>query len=143
MHDWCEIVHYSLRTPPAVEFVHDPQAGGVAIFLGTTRGESSPDGKQLVALDYEAYDDLALRQMHDLATRARQRWPMIVKLAILHRTGRVTPGEPSVCIAVSTPHRGEAFDACKWIIDALKVEVAVWKKEVWEDGSATWVHPPA
>jgi molybdopterin synthase catalytic subunit len=137
MHDWCEIPHYSLRAAPAVEFVHDPQAGGIAIFLGTTRAEQTSAGRELVALDYEAYDDMALKQLHDLAAQARKRWP-IIKLALLHRTGRVPLGEPSVCIAVSTPHRAEAFEACRWLIDTLKAEVAIWKKEVWSDGTSKW-----
>lgn len=120
--------------------VRDGRAGGVGVFLGCTRAETHADGRRLLALDYEAYHDMALKQLHDLAAEARRRWP-IVKLAILHRVGRVGLGEPSVVIAVSTPHRGDAFDACRWLIDTLKRDVAIWKKEVWEDGGATWVHP--
>jgi molybdopterin synthase catalytic subunit len=81
---------------------------------------------------------MALKQMCDLAAAARQRWP-VVKLALLHRTGRVEIGKPSVVIAVSCPHRVQAFEACRFIIDALKKEVAIWKKEIWADGSGTWV----
>lgn len=114
-------------------------AGGIAVFLGCTRAETSPDGRELLALDYEAYQEMALKQMQALARQAREKWP-IIKLAILHRVGRVGLGEPSVLIAVSTPHRGEAFEACRWLIDTLKKDVAIWKKEVWADGSATWVH---
>jgi molybdopterin synthase catalytic subunit len=73
-----------------------------------------------------------------LAAQARGRWP-IRKLALLHRVGRVAVGEPSVLIAVSAPHRGEAFDATRWLIDNLKSAAAIWKKEVWSDGSTTWV----
>lgn len=119
--------------------VNARDAGGVAVFLGCTRAETHADGRNLIALDYEAYEEMALKQMHDLAAAAREKWP-IVKLAVLHRVGRVGLGEPSVLIAVSTPHRGEAFEACRWLIDALKKDVAVWKKEVWDDGDATWVH---
>ncbi|MGH7214758.1 MAG: molybdenum cofactor biosynthesis protein MoaE [Tepidisphaeraceae bacterium] len=115
-------------------------AGGVCVFLGTTRSETNSDGRALIALDYEAYEQMAVRQMRDLAARARRRWP-IVKLAILHRVGRVALGEPSVLIAVATPHRAEAFEACRWLIDTLKAETAIWKKEVWADGTGTWVHP--
>ena len=141
-HDWCEILHHAIRPGPAIEFVTDPTAGGIALFLGTTRAETHPaDNKQLLALDYEAYDALAAKQLRDLASRARAQWPMILRLAILHCTGRVAPGEPSVCIAVSTPHRAEAFEACRWLIDTLKSEVAVWKKEIWDDGSGMWVDP--
>jgi molybdopterin synthase catalytic subunit len=126
----------------AVAFVTHPAAGGIDVFLGTTRAEKSGDNGELIALDYEAYEEMALPQMRDLAKRAREKWP-IVKLAILHRVGRVAVGEPSVIIAVSTPHRADAFTACKYLIDSLKAEVAIWKKEIWSDGSGSWVHPPA
>jgi molybdopterin synthase catalytic subunit len=129
-----------LRIDHCIDTVTDPRAGGIDLFVGTTRAEATSDGRELLALDYEAYHDMALKQMRDLASRARQRWP-IIKLAMLHRVGRVAVGEPSVIIAVSTPHRADAFDACKFLIDSLKAEVAIWKKEVWADGSTTWVHP--
>lgn len=123
----------------AIADVSAATAGGIAVFLGCTRAEKSPDGRELLALDYEAYQEMALKQMQELARQAREKWP-IIKLAILHRVGRVGLGEPSVLIAVSTPHRGEAFDACRWLIDTLKKDVAIWKKEVWADGSGSWVH---
>ena len=123
-----------------VASVCDPGAGGIAVFLGTTRAEASPDGRQLVALDYEAYPEMAGAQLVDLAARARRRWP-ITKLVLRHRIGRVPLAEPSVLIAVATPHRAEAFEACRWLIDTLKSEAAIWKKEVWSDGSGRWVEP--
>ena len=123
-----------------IAFLADPAAGGIDVFLGITRAERNSDGRELLALDYEAYADMAAKQLLQLADTARQRWP-IVKLAIVHRTGRVNLAEASVVIAVSCPHRGEAFEACRWIIDTLKKDVAIWKKEVWSDGRGTWVHP--
>jgi molybdopterin synthase catalytic subunit len=135
-----------LLTPHALEFtaaiarVTDPSAGGIAVFLGTTRAENNADGRALVALDYDAYAEMAQTQLADLARRARDRWH-ISRLVIQHRTGRVAVGEASVLIAVSTPHRAEAFEACKWLIDTLKSEAAIWKKEIWGDGTSTWVHP--
>ena len=138
--DWIELTAESLDAASVVTFVTAPEAGGIAVFLGTTRSEKSPTGQALAALDYDAYAEMARKQMQELSSRARQKWP-IEKLAILHRTGRVNVGEPSVIIGVSTGHRGEAFDACRWIIDTLKAEVAIWKKEVWTDGSVSWVHP--
>jgi len=129
-----------LDVAAAVAFVSDGRAGGIDVFLGTTRAETSPDGRELVALDYEAYEQMATEQLRDLARRAREQWP-VVNLALLHRTGRVAVGEPSVLIAVATPHRAESFEACRWLIDTLKKDVAIWKKEVWADGSGTWVHP--
>ena len=140
MIDWCEILVTPLPTAAAVAFVQDAGAGGIALFLGTTRAENSASGQQLLALDYEAYNEMAGPQLVDLARRARERWP-IIKLAMLHRTGRVALAEPSVIIAVSTPHRGEAFEACKWLIDTLKAEASIWKKEIWADGSGSWVDP--
>ena len=129
-----------LDVAASVAFVTDGRAGGIDVFLGITRTETATDGRELIALDYEAYEQMAGDQLRDLARRVREQWP-IVKLALLHRTGRVAIGEPSVLIAVSTPHRGDAFDACRWLIDTLKKDVAIWKKEVWTDGSGTWVHP--
>jgi len=138
--DWLGLTPAPLQASAAVRFVTDPRAGGIDVFLGTTRAERSSNGQELVALDYEAYEEMANRQLRHLAEGARARWP-IVKLALLHRTGRVALGEPSVIIAVSTPHRTDAFAACRWVIDSLKADVAIWKKEVWSDGSASWVHP--
>lgn len=123
-----------------VEFVTHPSAGGIDVFLGTTRAESSSDGRELVALDYEAYEQMAAEQLLALARAGREKWP-IVKVAIHHRVGPVAVGEPSVIIAVSTPHRADAFEACRFLIDQLKVDVPIWKKEIWADGSGTWVHP--
>jgi molybdopterin synthase catalytic subunit len=137
--EWIEISPHPLDAARAVGFVADPRAGGISIFLGTTRAETDPNGgRALIALDYEAYQEMAGPQLHDLAKRAAAKWP-ILKLVLLHRTGSVALGEPSVIIAVSTPHRGEAFDACRWLIDTLKGDVAIWKKEIWADGSGTWV----
>lgn len=138
MNDWCEILATPLPADRAVEFVQDVSAGGVAVFLGTTRAGTNSAGRSLMALDYEAYGEMAGKQLTELAGRAREKWP-VIKLVLLHRTGRVGLAEPSVVIAVSTPHRGEAFEACRWLIDTLKAEVTIWKKEVWADGSGTWV----
>src|SRR4051812_12862522 len=112
--DWIEILATPLAVDAAVQFVSDPAAGGIDVFLGTTRAETSATRQTLIALDYEAYPEMAIQQMRSLAERARQQWP-IVKLAILHRIGRVGLAEPSVIIAVSTPHRAESFIACRWL----------------------------
>lgn len=140
MEDWIEILPTPLPTPKALDFVSTPSAGGIALFLGTTRSEKNPQGQDLQALDYEAYLEMALPQLHTLAAAARSQWP-ITKQVILHRTGRVSLAEPSVLIAVASPHRHEAFSAARFIIDAIKADVAIWKKEIWADGSGTWVQP--
>jgi molybdopterin synthase catalytic subunit len=139
--DWIAITAEPLRVSDALAFVTSEEAGAIDVFLGTTRSEEHRQTKlPLLALDYEAYAEMALPQLHTLAAAARSQWP-VLKLAILHRTGRVPLSEPSVLIAVSTPHRAEAFAACQFLITALKADVAIWKKEVWADGSGTWVHP--
>jgi len=138
--DYIALTVDALDESAVIDFVSDGAAGGIAVFLGTTRSERSADGRDLLALDYEAYEEMALKQMRELAAEARRRWP-VVKLALLHRIGRVEIAKPSVIIAVSTPHRGDAFECCRFLIDQLKKSVAIWKKEVWSDGSGTWVHP--
>src|SRR5436309_2944097 len=138
--DWIDILPTALPTDKALSFVSTPNAGGIALFLGTTRSETTSQGHDLHALDYEAYPEMALPQLQTLAQAARSQWP-IVKQVILHRTGRVQLSQPSVLIAVASPHRHEAFSAARFIIDAIKADVAIWKKEIWSDGSGTWVQP--
>src|SRR5437868_4745949 len=104
MADDIRILATPLDSADAARFVSDERAGGVAVFLGTTRAETHADGRKVVALDYEAYEAMALEQLRKMAADARERWP-IVKLVLLHRVGRVALAEPSVVIAVSTPHR--------------------------------------
>ena len=115
-----------------------PNAGAVVLFLGTTRELTA--GRQTVALDYEAYPEMAERQLADLETEARRRWP-VIECMIVHRLGRVPTTEASVAIVVSTPHRADAFAAGEWLIDALKRDVPIWKREQWADGTTEWVHP--
>jgi molybdopterin synthase catalytic subunit len=141
--DWIALHAEPIEVGPAAAFVSAPGAGGIDVFIGTTRAEAGAEGRRLVALDYEAYATMALKQMQELATRARERWPSLTRIAMLHRTGRVEVGQPSVIVAVSAPHRDDAFVACRWLIDTLKAEVPIWKREVWDDGSGTWVDPGA
>jgi molybdopterin synthase catalytic subunit len=115
-----------------------PEAGAVVLFLGTTRELTA--GRQTVALDYEAYHDMAEKQLTELEAEARRRWP-VIECIIVHRLGRVPPTQASVAIVVSTPHRSDAFAASQWLIDTLKRDVPIWKREQWADGSTEWVHP--
>jgi len=138
--DWIDILPTALPTSQAIDFVSDSRAGGIALFLGTTRSEKNAQGHDLRSLEYEAYLEMALPQLQTRAQAARSQCP-IVKQVILHRTGRVEFSQPSVLIAVASPHRHEAFAACRFIIDAIKADVAIWKKEIWSDGSGTWVQP--
>ena len=137
--DRIEILPTPLDVASAVADVIDPSAGGIDVFLGTTREENRVvDDAPLIALDYEAYTEMAVEQLRALVADARERWP-IARAVVLHRVGRVAVGEASVIIAVACPHRAEAFEACRFMIDELKRVAAIWKREVWADGSATWV----
>jgi molybdopterin synthase catalytic subunit len=129
------IVHKAIDLEEVERFVQLPEAGAIDIFIGTTRNDSG--GKQVLSLEYEAYEPMALRLMEEIAAEARVRWP-IHSIAIVHRVGHVDVGEASVVVAVSAGHRKEAFDACRFAIDKLKTEVPIWKKEVFADGEV-WV----
>ena len=121
-----------------LEKVGSTQAGAVVLFLGTTR--EFTNGRQTTTLDYEAYQPMASKKLEELESQARERWEL-VECGIVHRLGNVPLGEASVAIAVSSAHRAVAFDAGRWLIDTLKVEVPIWKREHWSDGSTEWVHP--
>jgi molybdopterin synthase catalytic subunit len=120
------------------ESVRRPHCGGVVTFLGTVRDLT--DGRVTVALDYEAYPGMAEKKMAEIEDAVRRRWP-VGDVALVHRIGRLDAGEVSVAVAVSCPHRAEAFEACRYAIDRLKEFVPIWKKENWADGAADWVHP--
>ena len=120
------------------ERVRSNRAGAVCTFLGTVR-EMTGD-RRTASLDYEAYPEMALKSLEALEAEARRRWP-VIEAAIVHRVGHLDLGEISVVVAVSCPHRHQAFDACRWLIDTLKEVVPIWKKEVWADGTEEWVHP--
>ena len=115
-----------------------PEAGGIDLFLGTTRNHSN--GKGVVLLEYEAYEPMAIGIMEQLEREARTRWPL-VNVVMIHRIGRVPVTEASVAIGVSSAHRAEAFEACRFLIDRLKSEVPIWKREHFEDGTSEWSGP--
>jgi molybdopterin synthase catalytic subunit/molybdopterin converting factor small subunit len=115
--------------------VADEQAGAVATFLGTTRVHSR--GRTVLYLEYEAYEGMAEKVMEEIANALRERYELC-RIAITHRVGRVGIGETSVAIAVSAPHREHALAACREAIDTLKVDVPLWKKEVYEGGEE-WI----
>jgi len=118
--------------------VEDPAHGAICTFLGTTRETSPGDERPVEALDYEAYVDLARTDFEAIATEARERWGPL-RIAIVHRTGRVALGEASVAVAVGSPHRGAAFDACEFAIDTLKARAPIWKRETYRDGGTAWI----
>ncbi|MDB5072917.1 MAG: molybdopterin converting factor [Candidatus Eremiobacteraeota bacterium] len=121
-----------------VRAVQTAQHGAVVTFLGTTRETSPDDPRPVAALEYEAYETMAVPEMEAIARETQERFGPL-GIAMQHRTGRVALGEPSVVVVVAAPHRGAAFDACRYAIDALKSRVAVWKREVYRDGDAAWI----
>jgi molybdopterin synthase catalytic subunit len=120
------------------ESVRDHAAGAVTLFLGTVREFTR--GVQTSWLEYEAYPDMARASMAELEAEAFQKFT-VTKIAISHRTGTMALGEISVAIAVSSPHRDQAFEAGRWLIDTLKERVPIWKKEHFADGREEWQHP--
>ncbi len=135
-----QLTHETIDFASLTESVRSNAAGAVVLFLGTVR--EMTNGRQTVALDYEAFPEMARAKFEELLGEARGKWP-IVKAAIVHRLGRLALGDVSVAVAVSTPHRQQAFEAGKFLIDRLKEVVPVWKKENWADGTTEWVHPGA
>jgi molybdopterin synthase catalytic subunit len=114
------------------------EAGAVILFLGTTR--ELTHGRRTASLDYECYHEMAQKKLAELETEARRRWPLI-GCSIIHRLGHLELGEASIAIAVSSPHRHDAFAAGQWLIDTIKQDVPIWKQENWADGTSEWVHP--
>lgn len=134
-----ELEHNPLDIQKAINHVLDPEAGGIDVFIGTVRNVTK--GKKVVALDFEAYEKMAISEFEKIVNQAHEKWP-IHKTAVLHALGRKEIGELAVVIAVSSAHRDAAFLACRYIIDTLKQTVPIWKKEIFEDGEV-WVaaHP--
>jgi molybdopterin synthase catalytic subunit len=120
------------------EQVRTSRCGAVVLFLGTVR--ELTEGRRTVALDYEAYTGMAEKKLAEIEAETRQRWP-VGEIALAHRLGHLELGDVSVAVAVSCPHRHQAFDAARFAIDRVKEIVPIWKKENWDDGSTEWVHP--
>jgi molybdopterin synthase catalytic subunit len=115
--------------------VQSPDRGGTCVFLGTVRRDGDVTG-----IDYSAYDEMALAEITRILDEARERWPE-ARVALQHRLGLIPAGEASIAIAAAAPHRDEAFAACRYVIEAVKKRLPIWKKELHVDGSATWVDP--
>jgi molybdopterin synthase catalytic subunit len=125
-----------LSVDEALAAVTDPGAGGTCVFVGTVRDRS--DAGDVTGLTYEAWDELAVRRLTEIGNELHTRWPLR-RVAILHRTGALEVGTASVVLAVSAPHRAEAFDACRHAIERLKQDVPIWKKERLRSGGGHWV----
>jgi molybdopterin synthase catalytic subunit len=116
-------------------FVSDAGAGATVTFIGTTRNHN--DGRRVIALDYEGYPEMAEKELGRIGEEAKKKWN-IQRMAIIHRLGPVQITEPSVIIAVSAAHRGDAFEACRFAIEEIKKTVPIWKKELFEGGEI-WI----
>lgn len=136
-----------------LEHVTAPECGAEVLFVGTTRqftarqlpasqatGAAETQTLETEYLTYEAYHEMATHQLERLATVAKSRWP-VQRVAIVHRLGKVLPQEASVAVAVSCPHRSEAFEAAKWLIDTIKHDVPIWKQEHYVQTGPEWIHP--
>ena len=131
----CTTTQHPIDTQELTAFVADPSAGALTTFVGTTRNTN--DGRQVIRLEYESYPGMAEKEMGKIAAAVLARWP-IMKIAMVHRLGRVDIGEASVAIAVSSGHRHAAFEACHYAINQLKETVPIWKKELYEGGEL-WI----
>jgi molybdopterin synthase catalytic subunit len=130
-----QITHDMLDRDALIAAVSHPSVGGVVFFEGVVRDNAR--GKQVRYLEYDVYPEMAIQQIRAIVAEAEKRWG-VERVAVAHRVGRLEIGEASVIIVVATPHRAEAFGACRYIIDTLKTMVPIWKKEVATDGEE-WV----
>jgi molybdopterin synthase catalytic subunit len=135
----CQLLETNLDLGTCINFIRNDDAGGEVIFIGTVRNMTK--GKTVLRLEFEAYQPMALREMQKIASEAISRF-QVHRISLHHRIGVLCVGEIPVIIAVSSAHRGVAFEACQYCIDTLKETVPIWKKEFFEDG-AIWVaaHP--
>ncbi len=124
-----------LNRDTLIRAVSHPGVGGIVVFEGVVRDNAR--GKQIRYLEYEVYPEMAEQQIHTIVAEAERRWG-VERVAVAHRFGRLEIGEASVIIVVAAPHRAEAFDACRYIIDTLKTTVPIWKKEVASNGEE-WI----
>ena len=129
------VVENPIDINPLIEAVGTAASGAIVTFVGTTRDHN--EGRKVIALSYEAYVDMAEKELERVGAEAKARWP-IDRIAITHRIGRVELGEASVVIAVAAGHRDAAFDACRFAIEEIKRTVPIWKKEVFEGGEV-WI----
>ncbi|MDX2242153.1 MAG: molybdenum cofactor biosynthesis protein MoaE [Leptolyngbyaceae cyanobacterium bins.302] len=134
--------HFAIRFAPlclteVYELADDGANGAIVLMSGMVRNNT--DGKPVVALEYQAYEPMALKVFQQIASEIRQTWNDVTHVVIHHRVGKLSIGEVSVFVAVGCPHRTEAFAACKYAIDTLKHTAPIWKKEHWADGSTSWV----
>jgi molybdopterin synthase catalytic subunit len=130
------IVEEKIDVGALIAEVQRPDCGAVSTFVGTTRVDESEENS-VEYLEYEAYRPMAQRKLEEIGAEIEERWD-VGHVAIVHRIGRVDPGEASVAIVVASPRRGPAFEASRYAIERIKEIVPIWKREVWSDGYV-WV----
>jgi len=134
--NYFKVTKKAINVDSVVNKVLNTDSGAVVIFLGTVRRSSQ--GREVLYLEYEAYESMAMREFRKLAVETKSKWD-VKKVSIVHRIGRLKVGEVSVVIAVASPHRDHAYKASRYIIEKLKHEVPIWKKEAWA-GGLEWIH---
>jgi molybdopterin synthase catalytic subunit len=132
--NWLELTSESLSTEGALAWANRPSCGAVACFVGTVR-DNAEGHRGVESIDYEAYTDQVLPRFEAIAEAARERWDDLGGVVVWHRLGHIVLGEASVVVVVSSPHRAEAFEACRYLIDTLKATTPIWKHETWEGGT--------
>jgi molybdopterin synthase catalytic subunit len=132
--DWLAVTADPLPVDAATAWATTPSSGAVVVFLGVVRDHSEGRGG-VRAMTYEAYEEEAVPRLAAVAEAARREWPVVERIALLHRIGDLALSEPSVAVVVSSPHRPEAFEAARFCIDTLKETVPIWKREHWAEGS--------
>ena len=137
---WLGLLRGPLPVEHAGQWVVRPDCGAVVLFSGTAR-DHSPGVEGVTRLDYEAYEEHVEASLATIEAEARAKWPVLGRVALLHRVGEVAVGESSVVVAVSAPHRQEAFEAARWCIDTLKDTAPIWKREVVGDDAAGVASP--
>jgi molybdopterin synthase catalytic subunit len=131
-----ELTDRPLDAAALMRRVADPSRGGTVLFIGTVRDQN--DGRRVTALEYSAYLPMARRELELILVEAQSQWPG-AEVACAHRIGALSLGDAAVVVAAAHPHRGAAFEACRFVIESLKQRVPIWKREHYADGSADWV----
>ncbi len=133
---WVRIQSNRLQTADARAFLDEGNVGATNLFVGKTRRFTN--GRETLRLEYDLYPEMAVAELERIAQEALGRWPL-ERVVLFHRFGEVECGEASVVVGASAPHRGEAFESCRYLIDTLKAKAPIWKKENYADGTEEWV----
>ena len=133
---YCSITAEPIDAAALLSRVVSPSAGAVLLFWGVVRNEN--DGREVAALEYEAYAEMAEAKLREIAAESAHRWG-VGGIAVVHRIGKLAVGEASVGIAVASPHRSEAYEASRYVIEELKRRVPIWKREHYADGPSEWL----